>query len=58
MPTAAPVNGPTKPVSIRLRPKQYEKLARMRDRDGVTVQEHIRIAVDLYIVNASARTRR
>jgi len=40
---------PLQPLALRLSPVQYARLGETRDRTGITIQEHIRRAIDLYL---------
>ena len=39
-----------KPLPIRVASRQYERLSSARDRTGISIQEHIRRAIDIYLV--------
>lgn len=38
-----------KPLPLRVASSQYTRLTMLRDRTGISVQEHIRRAIDLYL---------
>jgi len=38
-----------KPLPLRVAESQHDRLALIRDRTGISVQEHIRRAIDLYL---------
>ena len=38
-----------KPLPLRVAESQYTRLGAMRERTGISVQEHIRRAIDLYL---------
>lgn len=39
-----------KPLPLRVASKQYERLCQARDRSGISIQEHIRRSIDIYLV--------
>ena len=43
------MNQTLRPLPMRVTPRQYERLTQARDRDGLTIQEHVRRALDLYL---------
>lgn len=49
-----PANAPNKrrelkPLPLRVAQSQYQRLVNTRNRTGISVQEHIRRAIDLYL---------
>ena len=38
-----------KPLPLRVAESQYARLSTLRDRTGISAQEHIRRAIDLYL---------
>jgi len=38
-----------KPLPLRVASSQYERLVALRDRTGISLQEHIRRGIDLYL---------
>jgi hypothetical protein len=38
-----------KPLPLRVATSQYERLAAARNRTGISIQEHIRRSIDLYL---------
>jgi hypothetical protein len=51
-----PMNAPNnrqemKPLPLRVASKQYERLQRARDRTGISIQEHIRRGIDMYLAS-------
>jgi len=40
-----------KPLPLRVATRQYERLCRARDRSGISIQEHIRRSIDIYLAS-------
>jgi hypothetical protein len=40
---------PLRPLPMRVTPKQFERLHQARERDLISVQEHVRRALDAYL---------
>ena len=38
-----------KPLPLRVASSQYDRLAEARDRTGISIQEHVRRGIDLYL---------
>jgi hypothetical protein len=43
------MNAALRPLPTRVTPLQYERLTAARDRDGLSIQEHVRRALDTYL---------
>lgn len=47
-----------RPLPMRITQLQFEKLQALRADDGIAVQEHVRRAIDMYLADKEARTRK
>jgi hypothetical protein len=47
-----------RPLPMRITPRQYERLTQARERDGLTVQEHVRRALDHYLTFVEKEARK
>lgn len=47
--TTEPTQAPLRPLPMRITPMQFDRLQAARDYDGISVQEHVRRALDFYL---------
>jgi len=45
-----------RPLPMRITQMQYDRLQRARDRDGLSIQEHVRRGLDIYLDGIEAKT--